>query len=272
MKPAATALRSFVLHRYDWSESSLILDLFTRDRGRLAVVARGAKRPYSQFRSVLLPFHPLSVTLGRQPLDEGAEVFALRQAEWLGSAAVLGGSALFAGFYLNELLMRLLARQDPHARLFDIYEATLAPLLGDEAQRQSAIRAFELMLLRETGLLPDLSRVTLTQQPLQPQGRYALRAEQGVVPRGLGVADTTAASTAALLGTQLTAMADALRADDLSALCEACRLGPPEAAAGLRADLRDLLHYHLGTSTLRSRQVLHGLRRLLDGSASTLRT
>lgn len=272
MRPAITALRACLLHRYDWSESSLILDLFTRERGRLAVAARGAKRPYSQFRSVLLPFHPLAITLGRQPLDEGAEIFALRQAEWLGSGVVLGGAALFAGFYLNELLMRMLARQDPHPRLYDAYEATLPQLMGEETQLQAALRAFELVLLRETGLLPDLSRVTLTQLPLQPQGRYALRAEQGVVPRALGVSDSAAAASPGLEGAQLLALASALRDDDASALQQACRQGPAGAAAGLRAGLRELLHYHLGSQSLRSRQVLHGLRRLLDVPASTQRT
>ena len=62
---AAPALSAFVLHRYDWSESSLILDVFTRERGRLIVVAKGAKRPHSQLRSVLLPFQRFHAVLGR---------------------------------------------------------------------------------------------------------------------------------------------------------------------------------------------------------------
>ena len=96
----------------------------------------------------------------------------LRAAEWAGGAAMLTGAALFSGFYLNELLMRLLARHDPHPALFDAYAQTL-PLLGagDDARAQAALRAFELMLLQEIGLLPDLSVVTLTQQPVQPDGR-----------------------------------------------------------------------------------------------------
>src|SRR5512139_3740517 len=132
-RPPAS-LAAFVLHHYDWSESSVILDLFTRELGRLAVVAKGAKRPYSQLRPVLLPFQRLQVSLGKPPKAEGAgevsEVQTLRAAEWAGGAAMLTGAALFSGFYLNELLMKLLARSDPHSALFDLYAQTL-PTLAD---------------------------------------------------------------------------------------------------------------------------------------------
>src|SRR5207253_684785 len=133
----AAPLTAYVLHRYDWSETSLILDVFTREQGRLAVAAKGAKRPYSQLRPVLLPFQRIQVSLGRVPKPvasdvEGAEqreestreVQNLRGAEWAGGAAMLTGAALFSGFYLNELLMKLLARHDPHPALFDAYAQT----------------------------------------------------------------------------------------------------------------------------------------------------
>ena len=115
---ASATLSAYVLHHYDWSESSLILDLFTREQGRLAVVAKGAKRPYSQFRAVLLPFQRIQVGLGKPPKRtetepvDGAqpELQTLRSAEWVGGHAMLTGAPLFSGFYLNELLMRLLAR------------------------------------------------------------------------------------------------------------------------------------------------------------------
>src|SRR5439155_20288805 len=106
---AAATLTAYVLHRYDWSETSLILDLFTREQGRLAVAAKGAKRPYSQLRSVLLPFQRINVSLGKAAVADagGSEVQTLRGAEWAGGAAMLTGAALFSGFYLNELLMKL---------------------------------------------------------------------------------------------------------------------------------------------------------------------
>src|SRR5438552_16947315 len=100
----STALAAYVLHHYDWSESSLILDLFTREQGRIAVAAKGAKRPFSQLRSILLPFQRLQVSLGREASgDEPREVQTLRAADWAGGHAMLTGPALFSGFYLNEL-------------------------------------------------------------------------------------------------------------------------------------------------------------------------
>src|SRR5437773_440033 len=183
---AAATLTAYVLHRYDWSETSLILDLFTREQGRLAVAAKDAKRPYSQLRPVLLPFQRILVSLGRTPEGE-SELHNLRGAEWAGGAPMLAGAALFSGFYLNELLMKLLARQDAHPALFDAYAATLPQLAGDDDPRaQAALRAFELMLLREIGLLPQLDVVTLTQQPVQPRGVYDLHPEAGVVANGDG--------------------------------------------------------------------------------------
>src|SRR5688572_4427435 len=132
-------LSAYVLHRWDWSETSLILDLFTRERGRIAVAAKGAKRPYSQLRSVLLPFRRISMQLGRAPADEAGEVQSLRSAEWAGGAH-LSGDALFSGFYLNELLMKLLARNDPCPAVFDGYAATLPVLASrDEGVVQAAL-------------------------------------------------------------------------------------------------------------------------------------
>jgi DNA repair protein RecO (recombination protein O) len=245
-------LSAFVLHSYAWSESSLILDLYTREQGRLAVVAKGAKRPHSNFRAVLLPFQRIGVSLGRQASGEGAsEVQTLRGAEWAGGAAMLTGAALFSGFYLNELLMKLLARQDPHPVLFDVYAATLPGLAdADDAKVQAALRAFELSLLRELGVLPDLSLVTLTQQPVAEEGSYALLAEAGVAaPRG----GESELSGATLIGLQA-----ALEHGSLAALQQACGAALPELKAALRA----LLHYHLGTSVLRTRQVMLDVQNL----------
>ncbi|KNZ31813.1 MAG: DNA recombination protein RecO [Methylibium sp. NZG] len=248
-------LNAFVLHRYDWSESSLILDVFTREQGRLAVAAKGAKRPYSQLRSVLLPFQRIHVSLGRLAAGEGAgDVQTLRSAEWAGGAAMLTGAALFSGFYLNELLMKLLARQDPHALLFDAYAQTLPALaVGDDAQVEAALRAFELTLLKEVGVLPDLSQVTLTQQPLQPTQRYALLPEAGVATPRTGDADLT--------GDALTHLQAALEHGSLPALQHACT----PVLQALKPQLRALLHYHLGGAPLRTRQVmldLQGLERV----------
>ena len=239
-------LSAYVLHHYDWSESSLILDLWTREQGRLAVAAKGAKRPHSQLRAVLLPFQRISVSLGRAPGGEAAEIQNLRAAEWAGGdAQPLAGAALFSGFYLNELLMKLVARHDPHPVLFDGYADTLAALaLGDDGAAEAVLRAFELTLLREIGVLPDLSVVTLTQQPVTALQRYAVRPDAGV---GLPRAGDADIAGAALVGLQA-----ALEHGSLAALRQACST----VLAELKSILRTQLHYHLGSSVLRTRQVM----------------
>lgn len=248
-------LSAFVLHRYDWSETSVILDLFTREQGRVSVAAKGAKRPYSQLRSVLLPFQKINVSLGRAPKvdlnnPQASEVQNLRSAEWAGGAAMLTGAALFSGFYLNELLMKLMGRQDAQPALFDAYALTLPSLASKiEAQVQAALRAFELRLLHELGVLPDLSLSTLTLQAVQVDGRYSLLPEAGV---GQTRGDTD------VPGSVLIAIEAALQHGSLPALQQACVSALPE----LKTVLRGLLHYHLGSSVLRTRQVMQGLQQL----------
>lgn len=252
MRAAAALQPAYVLHRWDWSESSLILDLFTRDAGRVAVAAKGAKRPTSHLRAVLMPFQRIQVAFSRAVRDDAgaSEIRNLRSAEWAGGQAVLAAPALLAGFYANELVMKLLARDDPHPRLWGAYEQLL-PLLGG-ADEAPALRAFELVLLAETGHLPDLSRVTSTQHEVQPAARYLLRPEAGLVA-------LDADDEAALGGTSLAALQAPLARRDLAALCEACR--PAEPA--LRRQLRGWLAYHLGGVPLRAREVVRDLQPLL---------
>lgn len=257
---AAGAQVAFVLHSHDWSESSLILELFTRDAGRVVAAAKGAKRPTSQLRAVLMPFQRITVQFARSRGDEGGEVRTLRHAEWGGEAPPMQGAAWFAGFYLNELLLRLLARDDAHPRLFDAYAAALACLGGSESRSECALRAFELLLLQETGVLPELHRTTLTQAAVQPERRYVLRAEQGLAE--------AAGTDTALTGTQCLALATALQtrkgtSDDgvvFASLLQACGadLQP------LKAQLRAQLHYHLGGAPLRTRQVMIDSQRLFE--------
>lgn len=243
--PAAQA--AYVLHQHDWSETSLILDLFTRESGRLAVAAKGAKRPYSQLRAVLLPLQRITVSLSKPAKAEGGEVQTLRQAEWAGGATLPAGAALFSGYYLNELLLKLLARHDPHPALFDAYADALAAL----AQGDIALRAFELKLLFELGLLPDLSVATPTQAEVDPARRYQLLPDAGVVP---------AAGDAGLPGSLLIQLQAALLHGSPAALRQACALD----AQALKLLLRGLLHYHLGHQPLRTRALMLDLQNLLD--------
>jgi len=252
-------LLAYVLHRYDWSESSLIVELFTRAQGRLVVVAKGAKRPTSQLRPILLPFQRLHAQLGKTPADEHGEVQLLRQAEWVGGAPLLGPAALFPGLYLNELLMKLLARQDPHPALFDAYADTLAALAAaPEGDDGPVLRAFELLLLREVGVLPELTHVTLTLQPVQLDSGYTLRGEDGLVP----------AAHSGVRGDAWVGIAAALAHGSLAALRQACT----PVAPGLRGPVRALLQYHLGGTRLRTRDVWRDMQQLAGSSADVKRS
>jgi DNA repair protein RecO (recombination protein O) len=249
-------LTAYVLHRYDWSETSLILDVFTREQGRIAVAAKGAKRPYSQLRAVLLPFQRIHVAVGRLPKSDGneesaSEVQNLRGAEWAGGTAMLTGAALFSGFYLNELLMKLLARHDPHPVLFDAYAAAIAALAaGDDTLTQTTLRAFEVSLLKEVGVLPDLSLVTLTLEDVREDTRYALLPEAGVAH--------ARSTDTAIPGTALIGLQAALEHGSIEALRQACAGVLPE----LKTVLRNVLHYHLGSPVLRTRQVMLDVQNL----------
>ena len=245
---------AFVLHQWDWSETSLIVDLFTREQGRVAAVAKGAKRPYSQLRPVLMPFQRLLVATARAKAEEGADIVTLRSAEYAGAGATLPPARLITGFYLNELLMKLLARGDAHERLFDAYADTLMALAA--ADDESPLRAFELLLLRETGVLPDLACNTTTQERLQPGRGYRLHGEAGLVAASAG--DESTLGAALCLGLQA-----ALDADDIAALRRCCATALP----ALKLQLRSLLHYHLGSPPLQTRQMMLDVRRLLDAAS-----
>ncbi|HEY0201150.1 MAG TPA: DNA repair protein RecO [Burkholderiaceae bacterium] len=244
---------AYVLHRYDWSESSLILELFTRHQGRVALVARGAKKPSSNFRPILLPLQPLRVAYSVGA--ENAEIHNLKSAEWVGGHIMPTGDALLSGYYLNELLLRLLARDDPHTRLFDTYAGVVGVLASEHGDAlEPVLRAFELVLLREVGLLPSLGAQTLTLAPLDPQARYLL------VPEG-GLRQAAPAERASLPGAQWLALQAALDEADASytAILRACA----PCANELKTQLRALLHYHCGATMLRTRQFMMDLQSLL---------
>jgi len=239
---------AYVLHRYDWSESSLILEVFTRHYGRIALVAKGAKRPSSSFRPILLPMQPLHVAFGGD-----AEIRTLKSAEWQGGHVMPTGDALLSGYYLNELLMTLLARDDPHAELFDIYARVVQIIASEHGEvLQAALRTYELLLLREIGFLPQLDVQTMTLGALDPDTRYTL------VPEG-GLRQAHADDRAHLSGAQWSRLQDALqdRAPFTTTL-RACA----DMMGELKPQLRALLHYHCGVKTLRTRQMMIDIQSL----------
>jgi DNA repair protein RecO (recombination protein O) len=239
---------AYVLHRYDWSESSLILEVFTRQYGRLALVARGAKKPSSRFRPILLPMQPLHVAFGGD-----AEIRTLKSAEWQGGHVMPTGDALLSGYYANELLMRLLARDDPHPALFDTYSATVQLLASQSIDTlQLALRAFELRLLRDIGLLPMLDAETATLGRLESHTRYVL------VPEA-GLRQAHDDDRASLPGEQWESLQRAL--DNDAPFSDTVRACIPSLSE-LKIQLRVLLHYHCGVKVLKTRQMMMDLQAL----------
>ncbi len=237
-----------MLHSYAWSESSLILEVFTRNHGRIALVAKGAKKPSSNFRPILLPLQPLHLAFGGD-----AEIRTLKSAEWMGGHVMPGGDALMSGYYINELLLKMLARDDAHPRLFDVYSDVVHVLAGAHGEAlQPALRAFELMLLRDIGLLPALSLQTMTLAPLAAAARYCL------VPEG-GLRQSGEADRHTLSGDEWLALQSAL-ADNapFTQTLRACA----QVMDALKPQLRTLLNYHCGVETFKTRQMMVELQNL----------
>ena len=163
----------YVLHTYPYKETSLIVEAFTRRYGRVALLARGARRPRSAMRGVLLSFHLL-----RLGWSGSADLANLMNAEWAGGAPLLGGRGLMCGFYVNELLLKLLPRDDPHESLFDIYAGTLANLASQEVS--PVLRDFEKRLLAELGYAP-LLETDAASRPIEPDRLYSYEPERGPV-------------------------------------------------------------------------------------------
>lgn len=230
---------AFVLHSYPFRETSLVVELFTRDFGRVAVVAKGARRPKSALRGVLLAFQPLLVSWSGK-----GELHTLIRAEWHGPYHPLKGLSLICGFYLNELLLKLMARHDAHERLFDTYMATLRAL--DPAREPSAIlRDFEKSLLRELGYAVTLDRDVESGHVIAAEQRYTYVVERGPVAarvdsRGNGVE---------LLGQTLL---DMQSGDYSNAVTQ----------QQSKALMRALINHYLGDQVLHTRQLLRDLQEL----------
>ncbi|MDO4641579.1 MAG: DNA repair protein RecO [Neisseria sp.] len=164
----------FLLTALPWRESSLRLEVFSRNYGRVVLLARSARKRQSELRGVLVPFLPISASW-----YGSGELKTLHRAEWLGGWALPQGRALFSGLYVNELILRLTAREDPHPKLYDAL-AGLMRSISDTPDDIAALRRFEWILLKELGFAPDLRQ--------DEQGRmidstqiYWLGAEQGAV-------------------------------------------------------------------------------------------
>lgn len=226
---------AWILHSYPYSETSLILDVLTRDYGRLPLMARGARRPRSALRGVLQAFQPIELGW-----FGAGEVRTLAKAEWVGGMALLGGTALMLGYYLNELLQKLLPREDAHPALFDAYAETLQALSRGESHA-SRLRLFEKTLLKELGYGLLLTREALSGQPVLPDKTYHYLIERGPV-------EAEPASDGQLIcGKTLLDLA----ADDYS---DARTLSEGKAL------MRMLINHHLTGQPLQSRRVFMELQ------------
>lgn len=229
---------AFVLHSHPFRETSLLLDVYSRHHGRLAIVARGARRPRSALRGVLMNFQPLRLSwFGK------GEVRTLHSAEWQGGQPYLQGTALMCGFYLNELMINLLARDDAHEQLFDYYRATLIRL-AHESDHAATLRCFEKHLLQELGYALQLESEAVSGKPVQAEVCYRYAEERGAVPD-----DGDARNGLKVIGKTLLAIA----ADDYS---------DPVAAQQSKQLMRMLLNHHLGGKVLHTRELIKDLQKL----------
>ncbi len=226
----------YVLHTYPFKETSLVVELFARDFGRVAAVAKGARRPRSAMRGMLQSFQPLvGAWSGKLELKN------LHALEWGAGLLVLQGEALMCGFYLNELLLRLLPREDAHEALFDYYGQTLRTLtLGKDIA--TTLRRFELRMLQEMGYAVPLEQDE-HEAPIEATRDYCYVAERGAC------SPDSRQSGVQLSGKALLDMAQ----DDYT---------DPQTQQQSKQLMRALLAHYLGDKPLYTRQLLIDLQGL----------
>jgi len=221
---------AFVLHRREYGNTSLLLEILGAGQGRCAAIAKGARRPRQTASALLQPFQPLWLAMtGR------GEVRTLTVVEEAGAPLRLQGASLLAGFYLNELLLRMLARHDPHDALFVFYQSTLSHL-AEADDLETPLRHFECRLLAELGYGLRLDRVVDDGAPVTADAVYVYERERGPC-RPSGSALGPRVSGATLL---------ALAHDEPLT-------GEPRREA--RTLLRHVLEPHLGDRPLKSREL-----------------
>jgi DNA repair protein RecO (recombination protein O) len=222
---------AFLLHRRPYTESSVLIDLFSRDHGRIVLIAKGARKLKSRWRGSLLPFQPLITAWSGR-----GEVKTVTGMEAEGPSYVLRGKALYCGYYMNELVLRLLHRFDPHEGVFDNYRSALA-LLSAEGDQERVLRIFEKQLLRDVGYGMHLVRDADQGNPIEPGARYRYRPDAGP----LQYSDTDHHGVP-VHGATLLALEEEVEFDERTRR-ESKRL------------IRSVLDYHLGGQVLRTRIV-----------------
>ncbi len=232
---------AFVLHTYAYRETSLIVETLTQHAGRVALLAKGARRPRSAVRGLLMAFQPLTLSwFGKR------ELRTLKNAEWQGGQRPLAGSALMCGFYLNELLLKLLPRDDPNPQLFLYYQQTLKALAEGEPQ-VVALRRFEKRLMQELGYALMLQEEVGNARPIEPEISYFYDLEHG--PSRLSSERGGAQNGVQLRGKTLLDLAQDNYSD-------------PTTLAQAKQLMRALISQQLGSENLQTRQLLKDLQEL----------
>jgi len=228
----------YVLHTYPYRETSLVVETFTRLHGRVAMIARGAKRPHSALRGNIMAFQPLGLSWSGR-----GELRLLLRAEWQGGQQRLQGRALLCGFYLNELLLKLLPREDAHEQLYLAYQAALARL-ATEPEPDAVLRRFEKALLRELGYALALDRDSASGAEIEAGLSYAYDPERGPVALNGAVPAGLVLSGRTLL---------AIVHDDYT---------DPTTLQQAKALMRLLISHRLEEKPLNSRRIFEELRQL----------
>lgn len=229
----------FVLHRRDYRETSLLLELFSRHYGRIGAVMKGAKRKGRADASVLAPFQRLTVSWSGR-----GELVTLTQADYAGGPLRLVGETLMCGFYMNELLMRLLHRDDPHEDIFDYYGEALGLLSAGSLE--VVLRRYEKALLDGLGYGPVLDHDVADGSPLDPDALYEYIPEMG--PRRMLQADS---GQVQVRGRSLLALAGKGELDQT-------------VLPDIKALMRALIDHHLDGRPLHSRNLMQAMHRSLD--------
>lgn len=167
--------RSFILHRRDYTESSLLLDVFTEDHGRISLLAKGARRPRSALKGILQAFTPLSLTWSGK-----SGLATLRQAEALSLGIPLYGVNLYSAMYVNELIGRVIQPNSPYPELFHDYLTVLTEL-AQASNPEPALRRFELGLLQALGYGVDFLHCAGTGEGIDPKMTYRYREQKGFI-------------------------------------------------------------------------------------------
>jgi DNA repair protein RecO (recombination protein O) len=235
---------AFVLHAYPYKETSLVVEAFVREFGRVGLVAKGARRPRSEMRGLLQAFQGVALSWGG-----AGELKTLVKAEWRGGVALPEGRALLSAFYLNELLLKLLPRDDPHPVLWDDYQAALTDLAADAspAAQAGVLRRFELALLAALGYALPLTHDSDSGAAIDPAARYHYAFDRGARPY---VAEP---------GVRW----PVVRGATLIALSQA-RYPDAETAAEAKRLMREILDHYLESRRIESRRIAVDLA-ALDG-------